>query len=257
MHSTKSYILGIRTSSLDLVWYSNGDIRHSYGSIQAAALVAADPTIFDGMALTGFSINSTFLQNFEIGSHFVLANALQPFRFGNATINQLQTLLESTPYGYGVSEYLAGLTTSMPSLNYPDGYFAVLDADSNQYNFLLPGRFDPNLLYFADLTKSPAAMGELLTLLIPPSVTEFANPIIVMTGARDLPFCGGDCTATGDPSVPNIPSVEQKLFPKVPKENYVTVLQPDTAHGLTVHYNQTAGFDVLNEFFNSKGLGST
>ena len=219
--------------------------------------MAADPTIFDGMALTGFSINSTYLNNFEIGSHFVLANANQPFRLGNATIGQLQTLLESTPYGYGLTDYLAGLATSAPGLKYPDGYFAILDADSNQYNFLLPGRFDANLLYFGDATKSPTTMGELLTLLVPPAVTEYANPVIVMTGARDLPFCGGDCTSTGDPSVPNIPSLAQKLFPKVPQEDYETYLQPDTAHGLTFHYNQTAGFDVLNDFFNQKGLGST
>jgi len=46
-------------------------------------------------------------------------------------------------------------------------------------------------------------------------------------------------------------------FPSVPDSNFSAVIQPNTGHGLNLHYNATGGYDVINTFLNSKGLQSS
>ena len=72
-----------------------------------------------------------------------------------------------------------------------------------------------------------------------------------------MPFCGGDCLATGDPSVPSILASAKKAFPMVDASNFTTYVQPNTAHGITLHYNATAGYKVIQDFIASKGLATS
>jgi hypothetical protein len=46
-------------------------------------------------------------------------------------------------------------------------------------------------------------------------------------------------------------------FPNVADSNFTAYTQPNTGHGLNLHYNSTAAYVVINEFLNSKGLHST
>ena len=64
---------------------SAGRGRHSFGSALTYALVNADPTFSDGIVLTGFTLSSSFMDSFLIGSNFVQAYLNQPFRFGNVS----------------------------------------------------------------------------------------------------------------------------------------------------------------------------
>ena len=72
--------------------------------------------------------------------------------------------------------------------------------------------------------------------------------------ANDLPFCGGNCFATGDPSLPSIPAAVAKSFPKVSSGNFTAYIQPNTGHGINAHYNATGAYDVIQTFLQSKGL---
>ena len=264
--SAKSYTLGRR-----LKGYKEQDDKnwrgcsHSFGSAQTYALVNAYPTISDGIVLTGFSTNASFFGYFAAGGAFVQANLNQPFRFGNLSASTAETVLNM----YSLTNLVAGVALS-PGLDYPGGYLTNTDASSNQYLFLLPGYFDPMLLLYAEETKQPVTPGELLTIGSLPPVNEFAGPVLVIAGcesdldasiedsmltpfpANDLPFCGGNCLATGNASVPSIPATVALSFRKVPSNNFEAYIQPNTGHGINLHYNATGAYDVINNFLNAK-----
>ena len=76
--------------------------------------------------------------------------------------------------------------------------------------------------------------------------------------ANDVPYCGGDCLATGNPALASIPAAVAKNFPNVgTTSNFSAYIQPQTAHGLTFHNNATAGYEVIQKFLASKGLRTT
>lgn len=170
---------------------------------------------------------------------------------------------------YSLTNLVAGVALS-PGLDYPGGYLTNTDASSNQYLFLLPGYFDPMLLLYAEETKQPVTPGELLTIGSLPPVNEFAGPVLVIAGcesdldasiedsmltpfpANDLPFCGGNCLATGNASVPSIPATVALSFRKVPSNNFEAYIQPNTGHGINLHYNATGAYAVINNFLNAK-----
>jgi len=242
------------------------------------------PNISDGTVLTGFSMNSSFVPLFGAGGDFVQANLNQPFRFGNASahagtiisalsangINVSSKAVQDIVSEYDVTDYVAGLTPPQ-QVPYVNGYLANKDDDSQQYLFFQPGHFDTGLLYAGEQTKQPVTVGELLTLGSLPMVNDFAGPVLIITGckynvsicvsdhaelisANDLPYCGGNCLATGNPDIPSIPAAAMTNFPKVATSNFEAYIQPNTGHGLNFHYNQTGSYEVINDFLASKGL---
>jgi hypothetical protein len=46
-------------------------------------------------------------------------------------------------------------------------------------------------------------------------------------------------------------------FPNVATSNFSAVIQPNSGHGINLHYNATGAYDVINTFLNSKGLMSS
>ena len=89
-------------------------------------------------------------------------------------------------------------------------------------------------------------------------LNQYAGPVLVFTGSADLPYCGGDCFATGDPNVPSIPSQVVKNFPGAEKGgNFESYVQPVTGHGLNFHFNATEGYKYVNGFLGRKGLGGS
>ncbi|CAF9933106.1 MAG: hypothetical protein HETSPECPRED_008537 [Heterodermia speciosa] len=244
-------------------------VGHSFGSAQTYSLVNTYPNISDGIVLTGFSMNGSFIPYFEAGADFIQANLNQPFRFGNASFAVGDAILASVSTAlnisttsvaatniinnYGLTDFVAGLPTRQ-RVPYVNGYLANSNANSNQYLFFEPGFFDPQLAFAGEATKQPVAVGELLTLGSAPMVNNYAGPVLVITGSSDLPFCGGDCFATGDPTLPSIPAAVAASFPRVRAEDFTAYIQPNTGHGLNFHYNQTGAYRVINDFLGSKGL---
>ena len=67
--------------------------------------------------------------------------------------------------------------------------------------------------------------------------------------ANNLPFCGGDCLATGNVSLPSIPAAVAMNFPNVPSNNSEA---PNTGHGINLHYNATGAYNVIKNFLIAK-----
>ncbi|KAF2237155.1 hypothetical protein EV356DRAFT_442255 [Viridothelium virens] len=190
-------------------------VGHSFGSVISYSLTRDYPTASDGLILTGFSGNATFLAYFALGGNFVLAN----------TIPHLSA--------------------------YPAGYFAAGDASGVQTNFFAPGDFDPNILELGFQTQQPVTAGEILTIAAS-GVNHFAGPVIVITGERDVPFCGGDCLATGNPALPNIPDDVKPDFPNA--SVFKTFIVPASGHGLNLEYSHKTTYHVAQQFLNENGL---
>ena len=59
------------------------------------------------------------------------------------------------------------------------------------------------------------------------------------------------------PKLPSIPAAVVEAFPKVPTGDFVAIIQPETSHGINLHYNATGAYNVIGDFLAAKGLAST
>ena len=141
------------------------------------------PDISDGIVLTGFSMNGSFVGFFGAGGDFVQANLNQPFRFGSGSTG---LAIESVLNMYSLTDLTQGLT-AMGGLDYPNGYLTNTNINANQYLFFLPGYFDPGALLAGEETKQPVTVGELLTLGSAPAMNSYAGPVLVVTGCKYHP----------------------------------------------------------------------
>ena len=186
-------------------------VGHSFGSTLSYLLAIMHPTASDGLILTGFSQNGSFLPATVASWNSKLARLNQPLRFGNisySTVSEASSALSSltaqisnglethnvTPdeilqegQTTELGELLAGLQpTQLPTrADLPPGYLTWADAGSNQYAFFLPGFFDSSILHFAESSKYPYTLGELLTIGSAPSVApNFKGPVQILTGSK-------------------------------------------------------------------------
>ncbi|KAF2146877.1 uncharacterized protein K452DRAFT_315081 [Aplosporella prunicola CBS 121167] len=243
----------LRTGSFPNVDHSYSSIvhvGHSFGSAQSYSFANMYPNETSGLVLTGFSMNSSFLPYFAAASNFGLASLNQPLRFGNGSAALLQqTLGKSDLYEYVKFVDLANLPTGQ---NLTDGYLTWANIQANQYNFFLPGHFDPRLLGVAEENKQPVTLGELLTLGSVPTENQFTGPVLVITGEADVPFCGGDCFATGGVAS-SIPAAVKASF-NVSDDKFEAYIQPATGHSINAHYNATGAYQVINNWLSSQDL---
>ena len=152
---------------------------HSFGSAQTYSLVNMYPDISDGIVLTGFSLNGSFVGFFGAGGDFIQANLNQPFRFGKVDTATVLAVLNM----FSLTDLVAGVDAA-PGLNYPNGYLTNSNINANQYLFFLPGFFDPGILLAGEQTKQPVTVGELLTLGSLPAMNAYAGPVLVLTGGE-------------------------------------------------------------------------
>ncbi|KAI1802849.1 alpha/beta-hydrolase [Daldinia bambusicola] len=183
-------------------------VGHSYGSAQTYALTAAHPDdrVSDAIALTGFSAGlGTYVNNFLFGGNFVL---------------------EKDQESYG------------------PGYITAGDVSAVQSNFFAEGNFDPEILKEAYERGAPIAVGELLTIVGLTAVNNtYAGPVFVITGERDIAFCGGNCYATK----PSIPAQVASSFPNnTLVESYVVA---GSGHGLNLEYTAPDTYARILDFF--------
>lgn len=93
----------------------------------------------------------------------------------------MQSLLST--YAPSVADYLSPLDFgAIPKHEtLPRGYLVAGDAAANKYLFFYPGHYDPKILDYAEATKQPVTLGELLSLGVP-AVNAFAGPVFVING---------------------------------------------------------------------------
>ncbi|KAL8948631.1 MAG: hypothetical protein Q9222_005196 [Ikaeria aurantiellina] len=257
-------------------------VGHSFGSALSYLLAVMHPTASDGLVLTGFSQNGSYLPSTVASWDNKLARLNQPLRFGNIsysavsgalsmlgsssynltaiasglaqyniTLGEIQQLFQTTD----LADFLAGAgPTDLPHMaDLPSGYLTWTDAGSNQFAFLLPEYFDPSLLQFAESSKFPYTLGELLTIGSGPMAAPmFKGPVQIVTGRQDAIYCGGDCLATGDPALASIPAKSKMAFPAA--KAFEAYIQPNTAHAVNLHYNSTAAYNAIQRFLTSQGL---
>ena len=134
-------------------------VGHSFGSVLTYELVAMHSDISDGIILTGYSQNGSYVPMTSAGMNWQLARLNQPARFDSL----------------------------------PSGYVTWADIGSNQYGFFSPGRFDHGILVYSEANKMPATLGELLTLGCQPvSAPDFKGPVMVFTGSMPHFFSRDD-----------------------------------------------------------------
>lgn len=193
---------------------------HSFGSEHTYALTAMYPNDSDGIVLTGFGQNGSFIPYFAFGGNFIEANQA-------ATLSQ-----------------------------YPDGYLATGDATGVQINFFAPEQFDPSILQLAFATGQPVTVGELLTIGGETGTPNtFGGPVLIVTGGRDIPFCGGDCLATGDPELASIPAASEVNFPNA--KNFQAFIVPNSGHGLNLEYSHPLTYGTILDYLVNNGLAAS
>jgi len=253
-------------------------VGHSFGSIQSYWLSALYPNNTDGLVLTGWSANGNSLPQTIAGWDLHSARLNQPYRFGNASVGVLQKTIKDwlggSSFFQAVQKFLPlespalwneiattevldlinGYNqTGIRQYNYASGYLTHSDLTANQYVFLRYGRYDIGLGVFSEKTKQPVTIGELLTLGSAPAKSYFSGPVLVYTGEYDQPFCGLNCYDTGGAAA-SIPAQSQALFPKA--RTFEAYIQPDTGHGINVHYNSTAGNKYVQDWLGAHGLAA-
>lgn len=194
-------------------------VGHSFGSVQSYALARDEPELSDGLVLTGFSQNGTFLPFFQLGGNFVAVSS---------------------------NEVLAS--------QYTAGYLASGNPSAVQTNFFSPGQFDPEILALAAQTGQPVTVGELLTIGgATYGNNTFQGPVLVITGEKDLPFCGGDCRATGDESSnATIVDAVNQFFPNATA--FDAFLVPAAGHALNLEYSHNTTYRYISQFLQTNGL---
>ncbi|KAF2440402.1 alpha/beta-hydrolase [Karstenula rhodostoma CBS 690.94] len=259
-------------------------VGHSFGSIQSYWLSALYPNNTDGLVLTGYSGNGTFLPSQTVPAwNLHSARLNQPLRFADAPnstlrakfngwlknislVQALQTLLKGVGIVVSTDDIWNDIATTEvgniingwnvtneQQLNYPSGYLTHSDLTANQFVFLRYGAYDIGLGVVTEQTKQPVTIGELLTAGSAPSETSFSGPVIIFTGEYDEPFCGLDCYPTGGVA-PNIPVQAKKAFPNA--QAFEAYIQPNTGHGINAHYNSTAGNEYVQKWLATNGLGA-
>ncbi len=190
-------------------------VGHSFGSVQSFALSRDMPDLSDGLVLTGWSASALFYPYFLLGGNFV---------------SVIGTPLES--------KYVAG-------------YFTPGNPSGVQTNFFAPNHFDPNILPFAYAIGQPVTAGELLTIAGAGMGTSTAAvPVLVITGMRDLPYCGGDCTMNGQA---NIPAQAQSVLPNA--QPFDVNIVPNAGHALNLDIDHAAVFTTVNDWLTQNGFG--
>ncbi|KAM0452880.1 hypothetical protein ACHAO4_005299 [Trichoderma viride] len=190
-------------------------VGHSFGSALTYGFIHANPDFSDAAILTGFSQIPNFVTGFLLG--------------GN----------------YGPVKDNAALAAK-----YPCGYITPKTSIGVQIDFFAPGDFDPKMLANTFAIGQPSAIGEFLTLGAT-AANDFKGHLLIITGDRDLPFCGGSCydTTPIQGAFPNLLDASKPNFPSVASFN--TTIVPGGGHGLNMGYSHKFTYDSMFNFLSS------
>lgn len=191
-------------------------VGHSWGSQLSLALAAVAPELSDGVVLTGYSNRAEYQGYFLASTGLRLASDNAPERF--------------------------------PADQYPPGYVTWVDKFANQYSFLEYPYFDLAVLDQAEATKYPFTLGELLTAtIIPSAAPEFTGPVLYLAAEHDLIFCASNCTGLFEEDSPAIQAFNGS-------NNVEAIVLPYFGHGINLHKNATAAYDLILEWAAQNGF---
>jgi hypothetical protein len=101
---------------------------------------------------------------------------------------------------------------------------------------LLPSHFDPAILHFAEATKQPYTIGDLLSMLGLPmtGAPDFKGPVLDLTGDEDLVFCAGNCSYTRTTGLLSVLAGLKAAF--LNASYFEAYVQKNNGQGLDLHY---------------------
>ncbi|KAK8089539.1 hypothetical protein PG997_004500 [Apiospora hydei] len=194
-------------------------VGHSLGSTVVYALAAVDKTSLDGLVLTGWSTVTDFMTAGFIGLY----------------------LEQARPKG----GHLAG---------YAPGYVVVGDVTALHTDFFAPGAYDPDILAPAYAATQPTTVGEIATgSYMANTKLEVTVPSLVITGQKDLIFCGTNCYGTDDPKLHSLLQLVTSSFP-LANPPVLPITVPGSGHGLNLDNNHEYTYGEISNFLMSNGL---
>ncbi|KAF4580874.1 catalytic protein [Ophiocordyceps camponoti-floridani] len=188
-------------------------VGHSFGSALTAMVASQHPGLTDGIVLTGFSQVYAFLPNFILASNFIS--------------------VKKRPW---------------LSVSYSEGYVTPQSAVGVQTDFFGPHNFDPVVMYQATARRVPIALGEMMTLAYVSSESNFTGPVLIITGNRDLPFCGGNCS---NPAIINnmAANLLEAARPNFASASVLeTNVVPRAGHALNLEFTAPLTYDMVLDF---------
>ncbi|THU77577.1 alpha/beta-hydrolase, partial [Dendrothele bispora CBS 962.96] len=189
-------------------------LGHSYGSVQMLSLAAEHGNLFDASVLTGFSAFVGGLPTTFASFDPKIASEVDPEKYGS---------LESS---YTITE----------------------DATNEQLVFFAYPGFDPKILEETLKIKSTITVGQALTITngFNQLAQNYTNPVVVVTGEKDIGFCGGDCNAPGVDGAPNVLATVSGLFPAASNSS-VHIIE-NTGHGLNMHLTAPETYRFIQQW---------
>ncbi|KAK3358291.1 Alpha/Beta hydrolase protein [Lasiosphaeria ovina] len=190
-------------------------LGHSFGSIISITALANDLSIADGIVLTG-------------------ALQLEQYVFERAGIRR------------GGAIRIASIQSPAKWRQLDTGYLTNADVLTNVATFFKAPDYDPAVAQFAENTKTPLTVTELLAasgITDPPAA--FTGPTIIMSGQFDFIFCMSDCDDL-------LENPGEGVFSHA--KSFKAVSFPGAGHGLSLHLNAAESFKNTTDFLASNGF---
>ncbi|EJU00142.1 alpha/beta-hydrolase, partial [Dacryopinax primogenitus] len=193
-------------------------VGHSYGSVQATALASRTPAAVDGIIATGFSAYGGAVPLF-------LASGLW------------SSAAQVAPYAYAslASTYLLPAVPQAAQMNF----------------YYYPG-YDESVFVYDAAMPQPVTVGVMFTLeTVAGPASNFTGPVLLVTGAQDLPFCGGNCYALQPSNQTILQETGTALFPASKYSYYAPQL---TGHNVNLHLSAPETYAAMIEWVLENGF---
>ncbi|CAE6415550.1 unnamed protein product [Rhizoctonia solani] len=208
-------------------------IGHSFGSIQLTGIAARYPSDLDAVILTGFAPSMVTV----------------PLAFTAWS----QTLTNQQP-DMSTRARWAALPSGSAAMN-DQSYMGTGSPSSDRFAFFAKGAYDEDAFKLAYNTKQTHTLGEFLTIAEPVSkpATDYKGHVFVMTGEKDIIFCGGNClqkptTTTGNSLLDDT----KTLYPNA--ASFSTYVPPGAGHALFAHRGTDQAISIILSWCKNSGL---
>ncbi|CAE6403102.1 hypothetical protein ACGC1H_005056 [Rhizoctonia solani] len=208
-------------------------IGHSYGSIQLTGIAAKYPADLDAVILTGYAPSMASVPLAFTGWAQTLANQ-QPDVATRARWSSL-------PSGSSVMS--------------DQSYMGTGSSSADRFAFFAEGFYDEDAFQLAYNTKQTHTLGEFLTIAEPVSkpATDYKGHTYVVTGEKDLIFCGGNCLQKAT-TVPGNSLLDdtKTLYPNA--ASFSTYVPPGAGHALFTHHGTDKTISQILAWCKNSGL---
>ncbi|CAE6377662.1 unnamed protein product [Rhizoctonia solani] len=208
-------------------------IGHSFGAIQLTGIAARYPTDLDAVILTGYTPSMA-----SVGMSFT---------------GWLQTLAKEQPDMAVRSRW-----TSLPSgstIMSDSSYLGTGSPSADRFAFFADGFYDEEAFKIAYDSKQTHTLGEFLTIAEPVSkpAPEYKGHVFVVTGEKDLIFCGGNCLqkparASGDTLLDDT----KTFYPNA--ASFSSYVPPGAGHALFAHHHTDETIDRIIAWIANLGM---